>query len=322
MKKILSLILGLSLVFGLCACGQKADTSVPADTPTWQEQYDLGIRYLSEGNYEEAIIAFTAAIEIDPKQADAYISLAEVYTALGDTEKALSILDQAEEMVGASDLLENTRSIMMQNASSGSEAGSTSASQLNSIPAGTTLPETVRTQEIDVGGGIIQIREYDAQDHLLRATWYAEGKMTKICDYAYPNSSPYLMTNYDENGVQTSVQHRLFSEEYPSRILQETYQRSDDKLDVIYTVTFTYSGTEVIVQWQESKVAKVDFFASSESSGTAVHTMLSSENYVAPLSVSETISLAEYDPNSEYVTSLRTAKYNADGSLDYIEENL
>ena len=33
----------------------------------WQEKYDLGIRYLNEGKYDEAVIAFTAAIDIDPK---------------------------------------------------------------------------------------------------------------------------------------------------------------------------------------------------------------------------------------------------------------
>ena len=54
--------------------------------PTWQEQYDLGIRYLSEGNYEEAIIAFTAAIEIDPQQALAYIGRADAYKYSGKEE--------------------------------------------------------------------------------------------------------------------------------------------------------------------------------------------------------------------------------------------
>lgn len=63
MKKIIHLILSLILIAGLCACGAK----------TWQKQYDLGMRYLTEGSYEEAILAFTAAIEIDPKNADAYI---------------------------------------------------------------------------------------------------------------------------------------------------------------------------------------------------------------------------------------------------------
>ena len=80
------------VLLGLCACGQKVEEAPAA--PTWQEQYDLGIRYLSEGNYEEAIIAFTAAIEIDPKQPDAYLKAAEVYEAMGDAEGARAILEQ------------------------------------------------------------------------------------------------------------------------------------------------------------------------------------------------------------------------------------
>ena len=43
----------------LVACGKTAVDS-------WQEQYDLGMHYLLEGNYEEAILAFSLAIEIDP----------------------------------------------------------------------------------------------------------------------------------------------------------------------------------------------------------------------------------------------------------------
>ncbi len=55
---------------------------------TWQEQYDLGVRYLSEGNYEEAVIAFTVAIEIDPKQVPAYIGRGDAYLAKSDLNLA------------------------------------------------------------------------------------------------------------------------------------------------------------------------------------------------------------------------------------------
>jgi|GEM_PF-2618047 len=98
MKKILSLILMISLLFSLAACGQKA-------TATWQEQYDLGVRYLNEGKYEEAVIAFNAAIEIDPKQADAYIGLASVYAAQGYTDKAVEILEKAVAEIGETEEL-------------------------------------------------------------------------------------------------------------------------------------------------------------------------------------------------------------------------
>jgi YD repeat-containing protein len=83
--------LALLLAISLCACGQKAaDEEIPSSSTTWQEQYDLGIRYLSDGNYEEAIIAFTAAIEINPKQAPAYVGRGDAYIGLGETEENLA----------------------------------------------------------------------------------------------------------------------------------------------------------------------------------------------------------------------------------------
>ena len=85
LRKITGVLCVLSVVFLLSACGRMEET-------TWQEQYDLGVRYLSEGNYEEAIIAFTAAIEIDPKASDAYLMLAEVYLSQDDTEQAVQVL--------------------------------------------------------------------------------------------------------------------------------------------------------------------------------------------------------------------------------------
>lgn len=57
--------------------------------PTWQEQYELGVRYLSEGNYKEAILAFTVAIEIDPNQALAFIGRGQAYYFSGETEDNL-----------------------------------------------------------------------------------------------------------------------------------------------------------------------------------------------------------------------------------------
>ena len=91
MKRVLSAVLAVVMLLSLCACGGGA---------TWQEQYDLGVKYLSEGNYEEAVIAFTAAIEIDPKQPDAYEKAAEAYQAMGDEEAAKAILEQGLEATG------------------------------------------------------------------------------------------------------------------------------------------------------------------------------------------------------------------------------
>ena len=100
MRRICSWILTIALVLGLCACGQSTEEK-------WQEQYDLGVRYLSEGNYEEAIIAFTAAIDIDPKRPDAYVGLADTYVALDDLEKAMEVLELALQNIGANESIQN-----------------------------------------------------------------------------------------------------------------------------------------------------------------------------------------------------------------------
>ena len=92
----------LAVLLLLTACGKTAEAA-------WQEQYDLGVKYLSEGNYEEAIIAFTAAIDIDPKRYEAYIGRGDAYLGVGAAEdlgKALSDYQTAEELAEEAGRLE------------------------------------------------------------------------------------------------------------------------------------------------------------------------------------------------------------------------
>lgn len=82
MKRIFALLLVLCL---LCGCGAPAG---------WKEQYDLGMRYLSEQNYEEAIAAFNEAIRIDPHRTEAYLGMADVLAAMGENEMARELLER------------------------------------------------------------------------------------------------------------------------------------------------------------------------------------------------------------------------------------
>lgn len=88
MKRIFALLLALCL---LCGCNAAA---------RWQEQYDLGMRYLNEQNYDEAILAFTEAIRIDEKNVDAYIQLADLYEQLGRIDELRELLTRAVEATG------------------------------------------------------------------------------------------------------------------------------------------------------------------------------------------------------------------------------
>ena len=91
MKRITALLLTALLLLSLAACGGK---------DPWQEQYDLGMRYLNDGNYQEAVIAFEAAIEIDPKRSEAYLGAADAYVGLGDYASARKILEDGLDATG------------------------------------------------------------------------------------------------------------------------------------------------------------------------------------------------------------------------------
>ena len=82
MKKTKVLCILLMLLGLLNACSAHSEDAAEKAAPTWQSQYDLGVRYLSSGNYEEAILAFNAAIEIDPKNAETYEQRGNAYWEL------------------------------------------------------------------------------------------------------------------------------------------------------------------------------------------------------------------------------------------------
>lgn len=101
MKRVICAFLVFTVLFSMTGCGSRgADTSASVSGNPWQEQYDLGVKYLEDGNYEEAVLAFTAAIEIDPKQPVAYLKLADAYIGLGDTESAQKTLQDGLSVCG------------------------------------------------------------------------------------------------------------------------------------------------------------------------------------------------------------------------------
>ncbi len=71
-----------------------------------QESLDLGRRYLNEENYKEALIAFSKAIEIDPKCEEAYLGAADSYVGMGDYKSAEELLKKGMEEIQNSVLLQ------------------------------------------------------------------------------------------------------------------------------------------------------------------------------------------------------------------------
>lgn len=64
------------------------------------EQLDLGYKYLSEMDYEQAEVVFENIITIDEKNYEAYLGLAEVYTAMDEPEMAEEVMEEAVDKCG------------------------------------------------------------------------------------------------------------------------------------------------------------------------------------------------------------------------------
>lgn len=61
----------------LTACSGRCEHQI-------REQLDLGTQYLSEGQYEEAIVAFQKVITLEPKQVEAHKGLGQAYQYCGE----------------------------------------------------------------------------------------------------------------------------------------------------------------------------------------------------------------------------------------------
>ena len=87
-----------------------------SEAKTASKQLSLGEKYLSELDYEKAVVAFNKVIEIEPRNLQAYLGLSEAYDGLDQTENAIEALEiavstiiEAKEDTG--EILENSEDI-------------------------------------------------------------------------------------------------------------------------------------------------------------------------------------------------------------------
>ena len=244
MKKILSIILSIILTFSFTSC-TKAEA-------TWQEQYDLGLRYLSELEYESAIQAFNSAIEIDPKNENAYISLADVYIAQGNKNKAAETIDSAISEIGNIDSLINKKEEIESN------------EETFTFDDGSFI-----VHEYDDNGRIIQITsynpdgsfkhgisysgfsgyfipEYDNYGNMIKRTDYnPDGTINYITDYI-PNSiygNPSKKTFYDSNGNVLYWDIEEYDEN--DRLIKSTYYNSDGTIGSWFIFDYDENGNRI-----------------------------------------------------------------------------
>ena len=232
----LAIIIGM---FSLSACGQSG--------PTWQEQYDLGVRYLSEGNYEEAIIAFTAAIEIDPKRPEGYIGRGDAYALSGDTEDNLSAA-----------LADYEAALALDETLPGAWLGLADVyiRQGDYDKALEILREALEkcgdNQEItDKISQMEQGQIADASGKVYRETTYdGNGTVLYYMTYTYlPNGKRDTAASYDGTGAQTGYAQCSYDKN--GRPVDSFYYHHDGVIETIYPLrqTLDDQGREIRSDW-------------------------------------------------------------------------
>lgn len=263
MNKIIDLFCALLLLVNLGACGQNA--------LTWEEQYDLGVRYLSEGNYEEAIIAFTAAIEIDAKRPDAYIGRGGAYIGAGETEENLTtaladykaVLDMddsfAAAWLGLTDVYirmgdYDTALKIIREAAEKTNGDSDVLSKLNDMENGIFGDSSGRLrQEItyDETGSVLWrfVHSYDPMGREAAVTSYdGQGICTGHVDLAY-----------DERGRQvisyaktTAVIRRELTYDDQDNLIEEVVYGEDGQVSEFMKYAYNADGLETMCERYQS----------------------------------------------------------------------
>lgn len=110
-KKVFIFILGVEafVIAGLVAFLFYLNS----DTVKLNHQLELAQHYLLEEDYEQAIAAYEIVIQIDPKNTEAYLGLAEAYAESGNMEKAIKVLEQGYKKTKAQELQEEKESYVL-----------------------------------------------------------------------------------------------------------------------------------------------------------------------------------------------------------------
>ena len=273
MKKIMVII--LTLICFLCSCGQNK----------WQEQYDLGMRYLTEGNYEEAILAFAAAIEIDALNPDAYIELQKAYLKVDNPVDAVKTLYIALEATD-SEKVQDELDAFYAHYSITSSIGN--VSEIGTVDNVLTMPSQTDVEFYDEKHNMANIMLYDKEKEKYYSIAAIDLKSEK--DWVF----------YEED-LRIYAQHN-------DKLLFRVYYGPGQAISFIYSI----KDNKII---ELDAGADFDMYYQGYLDGTEDYILSNSISY----DVYSYVPLVWYDWNGNEINRIENAQYSFwDGTLCYL----
>ncbi len=227
---LIAVIIGAVLTIILVIAGSRTSQAV-------REQMSLGEKYMSDEDYDEAIIAFEKAIEIDPNNIDAYKKLAEAYKAVGNYTEAVRALRRGYERTGNGELKsmmdEYSLNLGVENAIKDAKVGETGNingltytiydNGVTVIEGNGSLPDTDKNNvtwrnkkvtEIYFKEGVSEIGRYAFRDCDTITSVHIPRSVTRIGEWAFNDSDRLTSIEVDpDNNYYTSVDGVLYNKE-------------------------------------------------------------------------------------------------------------
>lgn len=183
-KKKVGLIIAIAVLLAVAVAGALFAGHLYQRNQEFKSLLETGFRYLEDGDYREAVLAFSAAIDINPKSMDAYLGrgdahmgleeyddavydytealslkkddpevylgLANAYMELGDTDEAMRVLEEGADATGDDRLSDWAGELERLRSGSSSLSGAVSEYRANGDTA--LLPDARIRLYVDVDG--------------------------------------------------------------------------------------------------------------------------------------------------------------------------
>ncbi|MGN0553929.1 MAG: tetratricopeptide repeat protein, partial [Oscillospiraceae bacterium] len=255
-----------------------------------QKFIDLGNKYLIELSYDKAVIEFNKAIEIEPKNADAYIGLAEAYIGLGDTDSAVDALKRGYDLTGDERIKEKLDELLGVDVND--EAEVTTEKTTEALETGTFIDEMIEIS-IPIAFFDSSDNEYGFMEHIYTDKGYeinVQSSQAEFCSIIYivPDELPFEVNGESYGPVS------IFVSKYNDSFFLNFHLDSDNN------------------DWDNCANPEVTYYDEDGSIKTRAENEYDSENKLVKCTV--------YNSDNEAVR-IKEYYYDENGLLSYITEN-
>ena len=213
-KKITAIIAVVTVVV-ICVIVALAWYNAPAQKIP--RLLDLGQRYLEAEQYEQAIEIYNEIFSVDPKNESAYLGAAEAYVAMGETKKAVELLDLGYK---------NTRSMIIQEYMSKIIGNAENASTNAVAEVDMEYAQTTRETEDNPDEIAQQLYEYYHYGKYSKPT----GENEMYGEYLTYNQYKEIYTPIINLYEKYIVLEEDYPDKYPGRAYDGLYRKEDGEV--------------------------------------------------------------------------------------------